>query len=71
MTLIKTSWQFQHELIEAAQDRGWTVVRLDIREGIVLEEPIAGGVVIRISGRDLSATWIRSLPEARQPEERR
>jgi hypothetical protein len=69
MTAVKTSWQFQHELIEAAQERGWTVVRLDLREGIVLEEPIAAGVVLRVSGRDLSSAFIRSLPEARQPEE--
>lgn len=68
--LVKTSWQHQHELIEAAQERGWTVVRIDIREGLVLEDPAAGGVVLRLSGRDLDSVFIRSLPEARQPEER-
>ena len=66
---IKTSWQFQHELIEAAQERGWSVVRLDIREGLVLEEPIAGGAIVRIAGRGLTSAFIRSLPEARQPDE--
>ena len=67
--LMKTTWQNQHELIEAAQERGWEVARIDVREGIVLEEPIANGIVLRVSGRSLDAGFIRSLPEARQPKE--
>lgn len=36
---VMTSWQFQHEMIEAAQERGWEVTRIDARSGVTLEEP--------------------------------
>lgn len=58
---------YQRAILDAAEERGWTVVRLDMREGIVLEEPIAGGLVLRISGRDITPEFIAALPEARQP----
>lgn len=66
-----TPWQWQHEIIEAAQERGWTVMRIDMREGVLLEEGIAGGIVLRLSGVTLNAAFVRSLPEAHQPAERR
>lgn len=59
------------EILNAAEERGWLVIRLDLRQGIVLEEPMAAGVTMVLSGRDLTGEFIRSLPEARQPDEKR
>jgi hypothetical protein len=56
------------EVLEAADELGWVVVRVDVREGIVLEEPIAGGLTIRISGRTIDPQFVRDLPEAREPK---
>lgn len=67
---VRTIWQYQHEVIEAAQERGWAVIRIDARQGVTVEEPVSGGVLLNIAGGhllDLPA-FIRSLPEARQIE---
>lgn len=61
---------WQRAILDAAEERGWIVVRIDLRQGVVLEEPLATGIVMNISGHTLDANFIRSLPEARQPDER-
>lgn len=71
MDPIKTSWQWQHELIEAAQERGWLVTAIDVRGSVTLEEPRAAGVTMHLTSRiNLTSEFIRSLPEARMPDER-
>lgn len=65
----RTSWQLQHELIEAAEERGWTVLRYDMRAGMTIEEPRAGGVVLTLAGRGVTPEFIRTLPEAAMPDE--
>jgi hypothetical protein len=61
---------WQRSILDAAEERGWIVVRLDLRQGVVLEEPIAIGITMVLSGHTLGADFVRSLPEARQPDER-
>lgn len=61
---------WQRAILDAAEERGWIVVRIDLRQGVVLEEPMATGIVMNISGHLLDADFVRSLPEARQPDER-
>jgi hypothetical protein len=56
---------WQRSILDAAEERGWIVVRLDLRDGIILEEPMAVGITMRLSGHTLDADFIRSLPEAR------
>src|SRR4051794_19994241 len=63
---VVTPWQRQHEMIEAAQERGWYVIRFDERSGITLEEPGSHGMILNITGVNLSPAFLRSLPEARQ-----
>jgi hypothetical protein len=63
--MTPTAWM--RAMLDAAEKRGWSVVRFDVREGVVIEEPIAGGLVLRISGRDVDPAFILALPEARQP----
>lgn len=65
----RTSWQLQHEIIEAAQERGWEVLRYDVRAGVTIEEPRAGGVILTLSGRGATPEFIRTLPEATMPGE--
>lgn len=60
---------WQRAILDAAEERGWIVVRIDLRQGVVLEEPVAIGVTMVLSGHLLDAEFIRSLPEARQPDE--
>lgn len=62
---------WQREILDAAEWRDWIVQRLDMREGVVLEEPIEGGITIRISGRSLSPAFVRSLPLAGMASARR
>jgi hypothetical protein len=64
----KTPNQWQHEILEAAEERGWEVTRMDIRAGVTLEEPRAGGIVMNLLGKSLDSMFIRSLPEARLPD---
>lgn len=65
---VRTSWQVQHEILEAANERGWLVTRIDMRAfSVTLEEPVGSGVVLVLTGRLLDAPFIRTLPEARQP----
>jgi hypothetical protein len=61
---------WQRAILDAAEERGWIVVRLDLRQGVVLEEPMATGITLVLSGHTLDAEFVRSLPEARQPDER-
>lgn len=65
---VVTPWQWQHEVLEAAQERGWLVTRTDIRTGVTLEEPVGHGITMVLTGVRLNAAFIRSLPEARQPD---
>jgi hypothetical protein len=53
-------------IIDAAEERGWAVIAIDARQGlVVLEEPIgSGGLTLRLSGKKLDADFIRQLPEA-------
>lgn len=60
---------WQRAILDAAEERGWIVVRIDLRQGVVLEEPMATGLTLVVSGHVLDAEFIRSLPEARQPQE--
>lgn len=55
------------EIVAAAEERGWAVTMIDARASlVVLEEPIGiGGITLRVSGRELTAEFIRQLPEAR------
>ena len=59
---------WHRSILDAAEERGWIVVRLDLRQGIVLEEPLAVGITMVLSGRSLDADFVRSLPEARHPD---
>lgn len=52
---------WQREILDAAEERDWIVRRLDMREGIVLEDA-AGALTIRIVGITLSPAFIRSMP---------
>jgi hypothetical protein len=61
---------WQRAILDAAEERGWIVVRIDLRQGVVLEEPLAAGITLVVSGHTLDAEFVRSLPEARQPDER-
>ena len=61
---------WQRSILDAAEERGWIVVRIDLRDGLILEEPMAAGITMRLSGYVLDADFVRSLPEARQPDER-
>jgi hypothetical protein len=58
---------YQHELLDAAEERDWIVIRLDAREGLVLEEPVKMGLVLRITGLTLTPAFVRSLPLATLP----
>jgi hypothetical protein len=55
------------DVVAAAEERGWTVILIDARAGVVvLEEPIgSGGTTLRMSGHTVGGDFIRSLPEAR------
>lgn len=67
---MTTVLEWQRAILEAAEQRGWTVVQFDIRgQVVVLEEPMAGGLVLRVQGRDVEPEFILALPEARQPRE--
>ncbi len=59
--------EWVRDILAAVEERGYSLTRFDIREGVVIEEPVAAGVTIRLSGRTLSPEFIRSLPIARMP----
>jgi len=63
--------RWQRDILDAAEHRDWIVLRLDMREGVVLEEPIEGGLMLRITGHTLSPTFIQRLPLAGMPSARR
>ena len=52
---------WQRGILDAAEERDWVVLRLDAREGVVLEEPDRG-LTIRIVGVMLSPDFIRRMP---------
>jgi hypothetical protein len=54
---------WQRDILDAAEERDWTVVRLDLRDGVVLEDP-RRLLTIRIVGVTLTADFIRRLPLA-------
>lgn len=60
---------WMRDILDAAEARGWLVIQVDLRQGVVLEEPIATGVTLRLTGHAVDAEFIRSLPEARQPDQ--
>ena len=63
-----TPTDYLRDILDAAEERGWAVAFVDVRAGVVaLEEPVANGLVVRISGRAITPEFILSLPEARQP----
>lgn len=66
---VRTTWQYQHEILDAAAEQGWRVTRLDERGGITLEESFAGGAVLVVTPGHYTdlPMFIRTLPEARQP----
>lgn len=59
---------WQRDIIEAAWERDWVVLALDARDSsITIEEPVAMGIRMRLSGATLSPEFVRRLPLAGMP----
>ena len=63
---MTTFADWSRTIIDAAEERGWAVIVIDARAGVVvLEEPTgSGSITVRISGKTVTAEFIRQLPEA-------
>jgi hypothetical protein len=61
---MTTVADWSRAILDAAEERGYAVIAIDVRASAVTQEATgSGSIVLRISGRTLDAHFISQLPQ--------